>query len=227
MIETGVTFHLLDTGEDFHSFHDLNLVLAPFTYAPAKPKLNLLDVAGADGTLDLTEATGEVRFYDREFTLTFSVFPQDTLSFEDRQTVVANAINGRRCHITFDKDPDYYWVGRCAIDEYKTDRRHRTIVITATVAPYKWKQHPTVVSFTLSGTGVTTVYLTNGRKSVIPDITCTASAGITIDSSTHGMVAGNTYRFLDLQLKQGVTAVQLVALGEVSTVTFTYREGEL
>ena len=222
-IETGVLFEVIGTGEVFHSFRDLNLILAPFVMPPAKPKTSLLEIEGMDGSLDLTEANGETKYYDREPQFTFTVFPGDDLSFEERQTAVSNALNGQRCKITLDKDADYYWIGRCTVNEYLCDRRLCQIVITATVAPYKLLQTETIVSFELSDTEQS-VILENRRKAVVPVITCTDETTITFGDVTKTLTEAGTYKVLDFQLKQGNNTFTLSGNGEV---TFTYQEGDL
>lgn len=221
-IETGVLFEVIGTGEAFHSFHDLNLILAPFVLPPAKPKINLLEIEGMDGALDLTEANGEVKYYDRELKFTFTVFPEDDLTFEERQTAVSNALNGARCKITIDKDSDYYFIGRCAVNEYLCDKRLCQIVITATVAPYKLLQYETVAPFTLTSSAQT-IILVNRRKSVVPVITVTNSAKVIFGSVTQQLAAGS-YKMLDLQLKPGNNVFTVSGTG---TITFTYQEGDL
>lgn len=221
-IETGVLFEVIGTGEAFHSFHDLNLILAPFALPPAKPKIDLLEIEGMDGSLDITEANGEVKYNDRELKFTFTVFPQDELTFEERQTVVSNALNGQRCKITLDKDSDYYFIGRCSVNEHLCDRRLCQIVITATVAPYKLLQHETVAPFTLSNTAQS-IILVNKRKPVVPVITCTGNAAITFGGVTKQLEAG-AYKVLDFQLKPGNNTFTVSGTG---TITFTYQEGDL
>lgn len=139
---------------NIHSFYDLNLILAPFTPTPAEPKLNFLEIPGRDGHLDLTEANGEVKYNSREFEFIFTVAPGDPLTFDERVSAVSNALNGLRCKITLDRDPDYYWEGRCAVSEYDQDKNIGQIVVTATVNPYKLKQNPTVVSATIEHSGI-------------------------------------------------------------------------
>lgn len=221
-IETGVLFEVIGTGETFHSFHDLNLILAPFVMPPAEPKIDLLEIEGMDGSLDLTEANGEIKYKDRTPKFTFTVFPPDDLTFEERQTVVSNALNGQRCKITLDKDSDYYWVGRVAVNEHLCDKMLRKIVITATVAPYKLLQHETVETFTLTNTPQT-VILVNRRKSVVPVITVTNSAKVIFGGVTQQLSAG-TYKVLDFQLKPGNNVFTVSGSG---TITFTYQEGDL
>ena len=124
---------------NIHSFNDLNLFLSPFTPAPAEPQTNFLQVPGRDGFLDLTEANGEVKFNSRTFEIPFSVMPGDDLTFDERVSKVSNALNGLQCKITFERDPDFYWIGRCAVDKYAQDKKHGQVVIKATVNPYKLK----------------------------------------------------------------------------------------
>lgn len=221
-IETGVLFEVIGTGEAFHSFRDLNLILAPFVLPPAQPKINLLEIEGMDGSLDLTEANGVINYYDRELKFTFTVFPEDDLSFEERQTAVSNSLNGKRCKITIDKDSDYYFIGRCSVNEYLCDRRLCQIVITATVAPYKLLQNETVVSFTLSDTEQS-IIVENKRKSVVPVITVTDSAKVVFGGVTRQLSAGS-YKVLDFLLTQGANAFDISGTG---TITFTYQEGDL
>lgn len=217
MIETGIYF-----GE-IHSFYDLNLVLAPFVPVPAQPKTNYIDLVGGDGSLDLTEAHGEVKFYDRDFTFTFTVHPSDEMTFDEKVTQVSNALNGKKCKITLDRDDCYYWEGRCTVDRYLQDKRLKQIVVKATVKPYKMKQNKTVSIFALTSTEQT-VNIMNGRKMVVPEITCSAdNTKVSFGSLTTTLSAG-THKVLDFQLKHGVNMFKVSGTG---TIKFEYQEGEL
>lgn len=216
MIETGVHF------DDIHSFHDLNLILSAVKISPAKPKTNYIDIPGGDGSKDLTEAHGEVKYSDREITFTFTVFSKDELTFEERQTAVSNVLNGKRCRITLDKDPDYYYSGRVIVDDYLQDRNLKQFTIKAVVRPYKWKQHETVAAFALTS-DVQTVILYNSKKTVVPVITCTGSAQIVFGGISHALGEG-TFKVLDICFVEGNNTLQLSGSG---TVTFTYQEGDL
>lgn len=218
-IETGVLFG------DIHSFRDLNLVLAPFVLSPAKPKTNYIDIPGADGSIDATEATGEVKYNDREFTFTFTVFPQDALTFEERQTVVSNAINGKYFKITIEKDPDYYWLGRCVVNEYLSNKRLHQIVVNARVSPYKLKQHVTVITHKLTESGDLLYLVNNQRKTVTPEITTTEDgAYIKAGSVKYENIPAGTFKATDLQLVQGV---EIWIVKGTGTMTITYQEGDL
>ena len=217
MIETGVYF-----GE-IHSFYDLNLVLAPFVPVPAQPKTNYIDLVGGEGSLDLTEVHGEVKFYDRDFTFTFTVHPSDKMTFDEKVTQVSNALNGKKCKITLDRDEGYYWEGRCTVDSYLQDKRLKKIVVKAKVKPYKLKQNKTVSIFALTSTEQT-VNIRNGRKSVIPLITCSADNTLVVFGSVTKTLSAETHEILDFQLKHGDNIFKVSGSG---TIKFEYQEGEL
>jgi hypothetical protein len=81
--------------------------------------------------------------------LTFTVFPSDDFEMKKRQ--VSNLLNGQQKKIIVDKDPEYYWIGRCSVNEYASNKNLHKIVVGVTVAPYKWKQNETVVPFHFCG----------------------------------------------------------------------------
>lgn len=220
MIETGVSFG------DIHSFYDLNLILSAVEIAPASPKTNYVDIPGADGALDLTEAHGEVKYSDRTHKFTLTMNPADDLSeaaWEAKKTEVSNRLNGRACRITLDKDPDYFWQGRCAVDSYKSNKRLRQFVVAARVRPYKYKQTETVVTFDLTE-AEKTVSLQNSRRSVCPVITCTDdNTVIVFNGKTFNFSAGS-HKDLDIRFTEGINEVTISGTGQV---TFTYQEGDL
>lgn len=220
MIETGVLFN------EIHSYRDLNLILSRVEVAPAAPKTNYVDIPGADGSIDLSEALGEVKFYDRTIKLTFTMNPGGDLSeaaWEAKKTQVSNCLNGLPCKITLDKDPGYYWKGRATVDEYQSTKRLRQFVVSVAVKPYKLKQEVTVVSTAISSAGKA-VTLKNSRRPVCPTVSCT-------DDNTQVVFGGNTVTFgqgehkdLGIRLKEGDNVVTVSGSG---TVTFTYQEADL
>ena len=210
--------------DDIHSFYDLNLILAPFVPTPAEPKENYIDITGGDGSLDLTEGLGEVKYKDRNFDFTFTIHPSEKMTFDEKVSQVSNALNGKKCRMTLDRDSDYFWEGRCKVDKYAQNKLLGQILIKATVRPYKLKQNETVVSFNLTA-DKKEITLKNGKKSVVPEITCTNNNTVVSfgDSFTTTLSAG-TYKILDIYLKEGNNILKVSGSG---TITFKYQEGEL
>ena len=204
---------------DIHSHEDLNLLLSNVDIPPATPKTNYVDIPGGDGSVDLTEALGGVKYEDRKCTFTFSVFPTD--DFEEKKREISNLLNGKRFKIVVDKDPDYYWLGRCAINTYESNKNVHKIAVGAVVAPYKLKHDETTVVVE-AGESVKG-RLWNSRKSVVPTITCEANATITHDGVEYELSAG-THKILNINLVEGYNELLVTSNG---TVTFTYQEGDL
>lgn len=205
--------------DGLHSYADLNLVLSKVEFPPAKPKTNFVDIPGADGSVDQTETLGEVRFQDRKPVFTFTVMPTD--DYEEKKREVSNLLNGQRKKIALDKDPGYYWTGRCEIDKYSSNKKIRQIVVSATVAPYKLKEHVTKVTIP-AGTAVVKT-LRNSRKSAVPIIMCTADTTVIFKGDTFQFGTG-THKNLSIKLVEGDNQVTVTSTG---TVEFTYQEGDL
>lgn len=204
---------------DIHSYYDLNLVLSKVEIPPARAKSNFVDIPGGDGSVDLTEALGEVKYKDRECTFTFTAFPED--NFEEKKREISNLINGKRCKIVVDKDPEYYWQGRCFVNKYKSDRLAHTIVIQATVSPYKLCHELTKV-IVQAGESVVKK-LNNARKTAIPTITNTEETTIKFGEYTITLEPG-THRDPNIALVEGVNVVHVTSGAEVQ---FVWQEGDL
>lgn len=218
MIYKGIAF------DDVHTFDDLNLVLSVCPdMPPAKPKTTYIDIPGADGSLDLTEVHGEVRYFDRENKYTFTMHPAETMTWEEKMTEVSNLLNGKRAKMTLDKDDDYFWDVRATVDSYESDKRLHQIVISVKAMPYKFKQDITKRTVQLSTTP-TEINLMNGRKPVCPSIECSNdNTVIVFGDATFNLSAGK-HEILDIQLKQGLNKLTVSGSG---TVLFTYQEGDL
>jgi hypothetical protein len=127
-----------------HSHTDLNLIQQKVEVEPAEPKMNLVEIPGADGAVDMTEQpAGRVTYKTRKITWTFALYPGENWDAKHRQ--VNNALNGRRCDITLDSDPEYYYQGRLAVKKHNVDGLLRQIVVEAICQPYKLRQDVTHV----------------------------------------------------------------------------------
>lgn len=205
--------------DDIHSYKDLNLILSKIEISPAAVKTNYVNIPGGDGDADLTEALGEAKFKSRDCKFTFTALPQD--NFEEKKTQVSNLLNGKRCKIVLDKDPGYYWEGRCSIDEYASDKNLHKIVVGAKVAPYKLKTNKTTV--TIPAGELLKTNLVNSRKTVVPTISNADDAIIVFEGNVYSLNAG-THTILNIELKYGANAVTVTSAKEVR---FTYQEGDL
>lgn len=207
-----------------HSHRDLHLIQQSADVQPAQPKLNLVDVPGANGSKDLsTQPAGRVVFEDRVITWTFALYPGENWSQKHRQ--VSNALNGLACDIVLDDDPDYYYQGRLSVKKYKVDGLLRQITIEAICRPYKLKRVETRVVSALNTT-YRTLALVNERKPVVPVITVTAETTLRWNGGTVVVNAGS-HLVADLVLEPGANLLEAKTNSGSGEITVAYREGAL
>lgn len=209
----------------WHSHRDLHLIQQKVEVQPATPKINLVNVPGADGSKDLsTQPAGRVVFSDRKITWTFALYPGENWDEKHRQ--VSNALNGLACEIVLDSDPDYYYDGRLTVKKYKLDGLLGQITIEATCRPYKMKRVETKVVAELTGTRQT-LALVNERKPVVPVVTVTAETTLFWGGSSVTVKAG-THRIADIVLQPGANLLDArTEGGAAGEITVAYREGAL
>lgn len=122
----------------YHSYSTWGLWLkeAP-EISPPEPQTYLVEIPGMDGSLDLTEKlSGGVRYKDRKIKLTFLSLAKRT-QWPDICSDMMAKLHGKSVQIVMDDDPGYYYLGRISFDSVKQDNHVTTIVINATVGPFK------------------------------------------------------------------------------------------
>lgn len=198
-------------GTDFggvHSYYDLNLIQQKVEVDPAEPKLNLIEIPGADGYKDMTEQpAGRVTYKPRKITWTFGLYPGENWHAKHRQ--VSNVLNGRRCHISLDDDPSYYYDGRLIVKNHKVDGILKQIVVEATCQPYKLKQNVTRVLVPFCGKNLF-------NKDAIDEI---AGSGVTLTPTDTGIRA--TWKQSDASFK--VVKLLPMSLIQGRTVTISAK----
>lgn len=215
-------------GTDFggvHSDTDLHLIQQLVDVQPAEPRLNLIDIPGADGAKDLsTQPGGRVVYKDRKLTWTFALYPGDKWAEKHRQ--VSGALNGKYCRITLDSDQEYYFLGRLAVKGYKIDNTLRQITVEASCRPYMLRQQETEVRVDYLSTAYQTLRLVNDRKPTIPVITVTAETTLLWKGSTITLSPG-THKVLDIELLEGVNQLDAKVTTGTGSITLIYQEGAL
>jgi phage-related protein len=203
-----------------HSYRDLNLILSSKEIGAPPVKENKLDIEGADGSIDLTEVFGRPTYGDVTHKFTFStIVPRN--EFLTQYSMVKNALHGQKLRIILDDDPAFYYVGRCYVSSFTSEKGIGTISVDCDCEPYKYKLTKTVVTRAVDGTEAIT--LTNGRKRAVPVITTTAAMTISFGGGAWTNGAG-TYTIPDLELVQGENTITVTGTG---TISFEYQEGDL
>lgn len=134
-----MSYHSIVFG-DMNSYDDWHLVA---TERPAvafpKPKTKYYDAPGADGQLDLTDVLSIDPVYDnREGSFEFYVLNDypgyDWVTVHD---TITHYLHGKKLRMTLEDDPDFFYEGRFAVNEWKTQRDWSRLVINYNLLPFK------------------------------------------------------------------------------------------
>lgn len=207
------------------SFTDLHLIQQKVEVSPAEPKLNVVDIPGADGSKDLSELpAGRITYKDRKIKWTFALYPGD--DWQEKCDQVSNTLNGKSCKITLYDDPWHYYEGRITIKSYKKDNMLRQITVEAVVRPYRLKIQPTAVQTTLT-TWAQTINLHNSGKPVPPELELSAGeAEIVYNGVTYAIHSGKV-KIGSFVILHGESTATVRAISGGGTLTITYHEGVL
>lgn len=206
----GVIFTSLNSSVTKHSYTDFGVILAEQNIGTPAPKTYAVNIEGMDGSLDLSESFGEMKYNNRTIKFTFEAIEQIT-DWQAKIKNIASFLHGQKMKICTWFDPDFYYVGRCTIDEYNSSARLGRIVISCDCEPFKYKQNITTFNI-ISGTNT----VTNSRMTVFADLT--NESEITINTTVYS--AGTHLRAFRLICGANT-------LTSNGTATLTFREGEL
>lgn len=220
-MNNNMIFIVVDTLASYNTWNDLKLIRISKEIESPKIKKSAVSIEGRDGEYDLSEYFGEIKFENRK--LSFSFVCKEIFSdFDSIYAEVLNKIHGKKVKVVLPEDSEFYYVGRCEVNTWKTDKTIGSLVIDVNAEPYKYKHNKTVVSVSVTSEAQELV-LTNERMSVVPEFTCTGETTITFGNITHTMNAG-THIFADILLKQGENVLTVSGSG---TLTVLYQEGAL
>ena len=208
---------------DVHSYDDLKLILNSKEIGAQKVKSKKLDIEGSDGSLDLTEFFGAPRYEDVTHKFHFStILPQN--QFISQFTTIKNAIHGKKMRIILDDDPLFYWMGRCNVSGFTSEKGVGKVEIECDCEPYKYRIEKTVVTQAVSGTQ--TIRLTNGKKRAVPEVTIQTDTSLNISFGSGNVwdLSSGSYTLPELELAHGENVVKVTGTG---TITFTWQEGDL
>lgn len=137
-----ITFGEMNTWDDWHLVPESRPVFAPPT-----PKTTYVDVPGANGSLDMSEAlTGYPVFQNRQGSFDFLVINEsDGLSDSgvsygewcERYTTIMEYLHGQKLRAILEDDPLYYYEGRFSVNQWASEPERSKITIDYNVHPYK------------------------------------------------------------------------------------------
>lgn len=130
-------YHSITIG-DKNTWDDWHLIPATRPlFNPPSVKTNMVDIPGGDGVLDLTTAlAGRPTYNNRTGSWTFYV----QNGFKDWTALYSEImvyLHGQAFKAILEDDPAYYYEGRFAVNQWKSDQQWSQIVIDYNVGPYK------------------------------------------------------------------------------------------
>lgn len=213
----GITFG------NYHSYDDLHLILASKEIGAPTVKTMKIDVAGADGSLDLTDYFGEPKYGNVIHKFQFSTIGSQS-EFPATFSAVKNALHGKKMRVILDDDSHFFYVGRLDVSSFTSSKGIGKINIEADCEPYKYKAAKTVVSRAVNGTD--TIVLTNSRKRAVPEVVIEAESSLNIVYQVGNVwdLGSGSYTLPELELVEGENAVTVTGTGNI---TFTWQEAGL
>ena len=204
------------------AFYDWNIVLTKAEIPLPTPKTYTVDIKGADGVLDLTEAlTGDVQYNNRQIKLTFEMM--DDTDYSTLISDISNYLHGQRITFNLSNDEDYYYyIGRASISDWECVKRKGKIVIQVDCEPYKYAVIETVRTVNVINQ-TKTVTLSNSRKTVCPTLTVTGTITLTINGVQYELAVGEQ-QLINFRLVEGNNTIKVSGNG---TLTISYRQGAL
>lgn len=130
-------YHSITIG-DRNTWSDWHLIPASRPLVNPPPvKTNMIEIPGADGTLDLTESmAGRATFGDRTGSWTFYV-DNDHGNWADIYSTIMSYLHGKQTTCVFEDDPMFYYEGRFSVNQWLSESWNSKIVINYEVGPYK------------------------------------------------------------------------------------------
>lgn len=193
-----------------HSYTDFGVILTQQNIGLPSPKTYSVSIEGMDGSLDLSECFGEMKYENRTLKFFFESIEKIT-DWQAKMINIPSFLHGQKMKIKTWSDPDFYYVGRCQIDEYNSSQRLGKIVISCDCEPFKYKNN--ITNYNLAE-GTNTVQ--NSRMTVYADLI--NESEITINSKVYS--AGTHLRAI--KLTSGANT-----LNSSGNATLNFQEGEI
>jgi hypothetical protein len=138
-----ITFETADGSKKYNTFINLFLIPdgRPHVEVP-EVKTNFIDIPGANGSLDYSEALGGIRYKDRTGSWDFFVYSDwgtdSQGAWAGRLSTILSSIHGKYFEkITLLDEPEYYYSGRVWVEKFNPQSDYSKVTIKYQLDPYK------------------------------------------------------------------------------------------
>ena len=206
----------------YHSSTDLSLFLNAKNIGVPEVKEHRISIPAGDGSIDLTEFFGGVKYEDRELSF---IFTKIGGNFNEVFTDIQNKLHGKKMDIILDTDTDYYYTGRVFVNKWTSNVTTGELDIKCICNPYKMMVLTSMYAETIGATGSIVIVCDNLRKAVIPTITISNSVVIDFGASSIALDAG-VHLVTNIVLVEGANTLTFTGV-EDTTIEIEYREGAI
>lgn len=206
---------------------------------PPELKSFFQDVPGGDGSIDLTTVnSGRPTYERREITMNFQC-EMPANRWTTTMSEIMKKFHGQEGKIIFEDDPNYYYIGRMDVSDYKRSVLTGAFTITANVEPYKYELFSSLERWkwdsfnfrtglirsygSLQINGIRELIVPGTQRWVIPEMEVTGSISLTFNGATWKLKEGRN-KIYDVVIREGENRLVFTGNG---TVSVNYRGGIL
>ena len=151
-----------------HSYRDYGMWTSkPPDFGVPETKTRLVDIPGADGLLDLTEAAGgTIRYGNRQLQFVFMA----EVNADERDALrdlLNNEIHGQFVTVIADCDPEWYYEGRASVSFTDISRFKMKINISVDAQPYKLAHDMTEIAVGAESFDQVDIYIGHGTNAQV------------------------------------------------------------
>ena len=205
------------------SFDDFDVYIGGRTISNPKKKSIKESIPFSDIVYDFSKLDGDIHWEERTLQYEFDIAEISTDLMEVAKTKLVDWL--LNVHDTDIYDPyigDYHYHGSYDSDSWSENFEAGTIKVKFSVYPFKIANEPRVETFNLTSGNNSISILNNSSHRIVPKITSTGSATITIGDNVYSMGTGE-YEDDDLKLEQGSNE-WVVNVSSDSTLTIEFVE---
>lgn len=104
-----------------------------------EPKVHKIDIPHASGSVDVTAATGNVNYSDREgLQLEFKAYCKSYTEWKMLLQKIAAHIHGKKLKMICDDDKDHYYMVRLELDSTRSNNVNSTVILSGSADPFKY-----------------------------------------------------------------------------------------
>lgn len=130
--------YLLDTDRNTWEHWRLVPTSRPSISTP-ETKTNFVNIPGSNGQIDLSQSLTNYPLYgNRNGSIEFLVM-NDFRNWQEAYTDIQTTLHNKKMLCVYEEDPEYYYIGRWTVSEWKAGDHYSTISLGYNLDPFKYR----------------------------------------------------------------------------------------